>query len=112
MATREIVINELLCYVSNKFKISNPTNKQLKLVLTSFYTEDEIIRARDLLYESAGKVWSDIPRKINRTRSDNRVKLLVDDIVEYMTKLDEGLLLELLPVYVACAIDRIPNIAI
>src|SRR5437867_10686604 len=106
----EIIINELLCYCKNKFDLA--TNKQLKLILVSFYTEDELSEAKLLLHESAAKVISDFPRLIKRNKSDNRCRLLVDDIVDYLTKIDENNCWEKFPVYVARNIARIPTVPV
>jgi hypothetical protein len=106
----ELIVNELLCYCKNKFDLA--TNKQLKLILNSFYTEEELSDAKQLLHEAASKVISDYPRLIKRNKSDNRCKLLVDDLIDYLTKVDENNCWEKLPVYVARNISRIPTVPI
>ena len=106
----EVIINEILCYCRNKFELV--TIKQLKLVLCSFYSEEELENAKMLLHEAASKAITNFPRLIKRTKSDNRCKLLVDDIVEYLTKLDEELSWDKMPIYVAQNISRIPTVPI
>src|SRR3989442_9959295 len=106
----ELIVNELLCYCKNKYDLA--TVKQLKMVLTSFYTEEELSDSKQLLYESASKAISDFPRLVKRNKSDSRCRLLVDDIIDYITKIDENNWWDKLSVYVAQNISRIPTVAI
>src|SRR3989442_1530838 len=106
----ELIINETLCYCRSKYEAS--TIKQLKLVLCNFYTEDELLAAKQLLYDTSSKVLNDLPRLVKRNKSDNRCKLLTDDIVEYITKIDEALAWDKMPVFVAQNITRIPTVPI
>jgi hypothetical protein len=106
----EIIINELLCYTRCKFDLV--TIKQLKLVLLSFYTEDELSCSKQLLHDAASKVIDSFPRLIKRSKSDNRVKLLVEDITEYLLKIDECQCWDKLPIYVAQNLARIPTVPI
>src|SRR3989442_345393 len=103
----ELIVNELLCYCKNKYDLA--TVKQLKMVLTSFYTEEELGNSKQLLHESASKAISDFPRLVKRNNSDNRCRLLVDDVIDYITKIDENNCWDKLPVYVAQNISRIPT---
>jgi len=106
----EFVINEIICYCKNKFELA--TSKQLKIVLNSFYSEDELIVAKQQLHDSASKVITDFPRLIKRNKSDSRGKLLVDDICEYLTRVDEEQCWDKMPCFVALNISRIPTIPI
>lgn len=106
----ELIVNELLCYCKNKF--DRATTKQLKMVLLSFYTEEELSSAKQLLHEAASKVVSDFPRLVKRTKSDSRCKFLVDDLIEYLSKIDENNCWSALPTYVAQNISRIPTVPI
>jgi hypothetical protein len=65
-----------------------------------------------MLHDAATKESKDFPRKVNRSRGDNRLKLLVDDLVEYVLKLDELKLMDSLPVFVARSLARVPIVAI
>ena len=82
------------------------------MVLLSFYTEEELSSAKQLLHEAASKVVSDFPRLVKRTKSDSRCKFLVDDLIEYLSKIDENNCWSMLPTYVAQNISRIPTVAI
>ena len=68
------MINETLCYCQNKFDTA--TIKQLKVVLSSFFQEDELIAAKQVLYDSAVKIIDNLPRMVKRNKSDNRIKLI------------------------------------
>jgi len=106
----EVCINEILCYV--KCKLELVTIKQLKLVLHSFYNEDELSCAKQLLFDAASTVIDNFPRFIKRSKSDNRSKLIVDDITEYLQKIDESNSWDKLPTYVAQNLARIPTVSI
>src|SRR2546425_5681940 len=106
----EIIINELLCY--SRCKFDQATIKQLKLVLHSFYTEEELSCSKQLLHDAASSVIDSFPRLIKRSKSDNRAKLLVEDITEYLLKIDEFQCWDKLPMYVAKNLSRIPSVPI
>src|ERR1051325_10031545 len=87
MATREIVINEVPCYLFNKF--DKATCKLLKIVPSSFYDADELDWAKTELHTASSKLLNDdMPRVIKR-KGDNRGKLIVDDFVDIFTMIDE-----------------------
>jgi len=105
----DIVICELLCFLRKNFD-KLPVS-QLKPTLVSFYTEDEVINAKDIMQKavlSAVKdagVDFDLPQLPER-RGDNKGKQTVDDILKLMTIADERNLIDYLPRYVA--VTRIP----
>src|SRR5437867_6765622 len=103
----ELIINEIICYCKNKFEVA--TSKQLKLVLNSFYTENELTVAKQLLHDAASKVITNFPRLIKRNKSDSRCKLLVDDIIEFLTRVDEEKCWDKMPCFVAMNIFKIPT---
>lgn len=106
----KLVINEVLFYAKGKF--SSQTANSLKLVLNSFFTDDEIAVAKELLYDAVVlcKVV-DVPRHIRR-QGGNRLKLNVDDLVKLLTLIDEQKLMNSLPMYVAANINRLPAVNI
>src|SRR2546425_6797720 len=106
----ELIINETLCYCKNKFELSS--NKQLKLVLTSFYNEDELSTAKQLIYDHAVKLIDNLPRFVKRSKSDNKCKLVVDDIMEYLTRIDEEKCWDRMPTFLALKLSRIPIVPI
>jgi len=72
------VINELLCFIINKYGIA--TRSQLKTMLISFYDDDELISAKDILFaDSAALLLDDTPRCVRRQKGDNRARLVCDD---------------------------------
>jgi len=107
-STNNLVINELLCYVSGKF--GKLPAKTLKQVLYDFYLPDEISAARDLLVDHADKVcdpnWPKPPR---RKQLDSKVKNEIDDVIGVFTYMDENIILSKLPSFVAKNLDNIPS---
>ena len=110
-APMNLIINEVLCYLFGKF--GKATIKQLQLVLLHFYTVDELVDAKELLHNECVKLCSDkLPRLVKRKQGDNRAKLVIDDIMELITIVDEQLLLDKLPTFVAQKLERISTVAI
>jgi len=106
MATVCLPVSEVLCFLFNKFAKLNRT--QLKSVLSGFYTENELCDARAMLFNDANKLnIDDLPRCPKR-KGDNKVKLLVDDLIDLVTVLDEHKSFDQLPTYVAKDLDRVP----
>ena len=110
VSTQKLVINEVLFYAKGKF--SSQTANNLKLVLSSFFTDEEVALAKELLHNAAvqGKVVG-VPRYVKR-QGGNRLKLNVDDLVKLLTIIDEQNLMNSLPRYVAADINRLPNVTI
>jgi len=87
------------------------TRLQPKSVLSGFYSEDELAYAKDVLFGDAGRLnLTDLPRYVKRTSKGDKVKLIVDDILDLCTFLDEKHQLYNLPTYVAQNVDRIPKV--
>src|SRR5207245_11768511 len=95
----DLQVKELLCYCKNKFDVA--TTKQLKIVLCSFYSEDELCESKQILHEAASKVIENFPRLVKRVKSDARCRLVTDDLVEYLTRIDEECGWDKLPTKVA-----------
>lgn len=106
-----VFVNELLCYICNKYNTAQ--KGQLKAVLLGFYTETELSDAKDDLFAHAAKLnIDDLPRCIKRAKGDNRARLLAEDILDVYSFLDEQQALDRLPVYVARSLDRVPLVRI
>jgi hypothetical protein len=101
-------VNELLCFLINKYH--KFTKTQLKTVLLSFYSEIELSEAKDVLFNDAVKLnMSNTPRCIKRAKGGSRPRLLVDDILDLCTFLDENQAVSNMPTYVAQDLDRVPT---
>ena len=82
-----VVVSEVLYFLLNKFmKI---TKVQLRTVLLSFYAEDELNDAKEMLFAGAAKVLDDLPRFVKRSKGDNRARLIADDLLDLCSFLDE-----------------------
>lgn len=125
MAGRDFIVNEALCYLKCKYQKS--TVKQLKTVMGSFFTVEELVNAKETLHESGIKITSNIPAsdngnftcdaakqpdfpKLVKRTGDGKLKRNLDDLFEIFLWLDERKLLDLLPAYYAENIDRIPPV--
>jgi len=102
-------ISEVLCFVLNKY--GKLTRMQLKSMLHSFYSDDELNEAKDRLHGDASNLnVTDLPRHRTRAKGDNRAKLLAGDIIDLCTFIDEKGCLGSLPTYVARNLDRVPAV--
>jgi len=109
MAAAGLFISKVLCYTLNKY--GKLTRLQLKSTLSGFYSEDELAYAKDILFDDAGKLHlTDLPRYVKCTSKGDKVKLIVDDILDLCSFLDEKHQLSNLPTYVAQNVDRIPTV--
>ena len=107
-----IVISEVLCFMFNKF--GKFTKMQMKSTLLGFYAETELDAAKDQLFGDSAKLnLDDRPRNVKRSnRGDDRVRLVVDDLLDLCAYLDEKGCFPSLPTYVARCLDRVPLIKI
>ena len=104
-----VTVSEVLCFIANKFSVL--TKLQLKSILVGFYTEEELIVAKDGLFASSAKLNVDgLPRPVKRARGDNRAKLTADDLLDLYMCLDEKGCLDRLPTYVARNLERVPSV--
>jgi len=111
MVMADVVVSEVLCFLFNKF-VKCP-KMQLKNVLVSFYSEDELIEAKDVLWSDVDKLDLDnMPRKITRSKGDNRAKIVAEDVLELIVLLDERGCIGKLPIYTARNLDRIPPVKV
>jgi len=107
---RKLVVSEVLFYASGKY--STTTVNKLKLVLSSFFTDDEIAAAKEQLHSAVVKCnAAGVPRYVKR-QGGNRLKLNVDDLIKLLAIIDEQKLMNGLPHYVAGNINRLPSVNI
>ena len=103
MSGTNITINELLTYACHY--INNSTQKNVKKVIEFFYSEDEIIAAKQILWDVAG---DNLEPMVVRKTSNNRTsaEASIDDIFDAVTKLDSD---DKLPKFVASDLARLPD---
>ena len=53
-----------------------------------------------------------MPRKITRSKGDNRAKIVAEDVMELIVSLDERGCIGKLPIYTARNLDRIPPVKV
>ena len=110
MMASEVVINEVLCFLSNNFD-KLPVS-QLKPVIVSFYDDDELCNAKELLLKAVQRAIADVgsdpemPR-LPRRQGEHKRKQTVDDLLKLFTIADERNLKSALPCYSACILSRI-----
>src|SRR5271166_6441389 len=110
MATRPLVISNLLCFAVNKF--SRVPNKPLKLAMLDFYTTDDICTAKKMLMNEVDKILLDKWAKPAKRRKDsvNRTNMEIDDIFNVIAAADGNKIIEKLPVFVSTDPDKMPSI--
>lgn len=110
MADVELVLSNPLCFLVNKF--GKEQVKLIKNVLVDFYSAEELIIAKQQLLSDIEKVNVGItfPHIPQQRQGENRAVRTVDDMVTYLTLLDEHKSLNILPSYVADAPDRMPSL--
>ena len=105
-SSEQMRINEVLCFILNKFGKS--PNGVIKSAVVNFYNWSEVTAAKDLLWSTVeGLGISNIPRYIKR-KADDKLRLEVDDLFSMITFLDEGGNLTTMPKFVALDLFRVP----
>jgi len=103
-----LVASEILCYLFNKFR--KVPIRNLIAIVSDFYCSADISNAKDILINCVDNLKLDKwPRPVNRKKSDNKCKLEVEDIIGLMSYLDEQLLIDKLPAFVAVNIENLPS---
>jgi hypothetical protein len=106
--SRKLIVNEVLFFACGKFSVT--TGNKLKLVLNSFFTDDEIAAAKEQLHTAVLKCnATGVPRHVKR-QGGNRLKLNTDDLLKLLTISDEQKLMDSLPLFVAGNINRVPSV--
>ena len=99
----DLHINELLTYAT--FYMNKSCIDHIKKIISSFYTNEEIVEAKKLLWEIKGselQAYSERKNTDKRSSSDANIS----DIFDGLTKLD---ILDQIPIFVAKKMDRIPK---
>ena len=92
-AGASMIINEVLCFITNSFHKSLHNN--IKATMLDFFTIEEITAANQLIYKTASEVTdsNNLTRLITRKASTNRLRLEIEDLFKIVTILDERHLL-------------------
>lgn len=108
------VLNDILCFLSNKLK--NSPDRLIRNVLLDFYDDATLSRAKYQLKTDIEKLELPtgvvIPHVPDRREGDQRVVRVIDDILTLLKFLDTNLLLTKLPTYVTDNPDKIPSMRI
>lgn len=105
---KKMIICELLCYL--RAKVSKLSSVTLKNVINDFYSSESVSEAKEILVSSVDGLNLDKwPKPARRKQTDNKTRMEVDDIFCVFNYLDENLLMDKLPTYVALNIDNIPS---
>ena len=115
MENRIVLVNEALCFLYNKY--DNIQHNDLKTVLASFYRDEELVAAKEVLvkavqqcFRDIGADEADVPR-LPRRHGENKIKQTVEDILKLFTLMDERKLRDALPTFVAGDLTRIPFVS-
>ncbi len=107
MADNDLIVNELLFFVQNKFGC-RPFDV-LQGILINFYSEESICAAKRKLHDVASRLLGDnaICKLKDRRPGDSKKRLDTQDILELYTKLDKEK--AKLPLFVAASLAKIPG---
>ena len=105
-----LVVNEVLCYTFANF--AKVTANQLKSTLASFYKDVDLLQAKELLINNVDAVTENVLKRYAKRKGDNKGRLIVDDIFDIMSIVDENRLVEKLPRFVAVDLEKIPTVRI
>jgi len=103
------VLNDVLCFVKSRY-VKVPV-KQLKSVLTDFYTVESLSAAKQRLLDDVEALKEvKLPHIPRRRDGDGRISREVDDLIAIFNLLDDKKSIELLPKYVSDDPDNMPSI--
>jgi len=110
MADSPLVLNDLLCFLVNKFVTVGV--KLLKPALYDFYDADLLSAAKFQLMNDIDDMNLPVKRQHIPQRRDGDARLMreVDDVVSLMIFLDEQKAIDNLPRYVASSPDNMPSL--
>ena len=110
MAERELILNDVLCFLLTKF--SKISVNLIKRIAVDFFVVDALSEAKRQLIDDV--VLLDIPESLpkvtGRHIGDDRAVRETDDILKLILFLDERKQLERLPRYVTDNTDRLPTV--
>jgi len=101
----ELEINEVLCFVRNKY--GNHPLPVIKETLPDFFREDEILHAKDALIHATNDMSVNIQSFCKKRIRENKVKASIDDIISICLAVDEGGSIDQLPTYCTVNTSRI-----
>jgi len=110
---RVVYVNELLCFLFNNYDKLHGT--QLKPVIVSFFSEDELVHSKKCLLKAItkliddGSVVVDLPR-LPKRQGEKKCLQTGDDIFKLMAIADESNLFDSIPCFVAEDLSRVPFI--
>jgi len=112
MASVNIVVDEVLCFLHNNF--TKLPVSELKPVIVSFYTDDELVKAKESLLKGVQDAIQDDGDggTLPRMPKWQKKKLVADDLLTLYNIVDERNLSAALPMFVAKDLTRIPFINI
>ena len=111
MMASEVEVCEVLCFIRNNFE--RLTVSQLKPIIVSFYEDEELLEAKELLLKAVQRAILEVgadpelPR-LPKRQGENRRKLTADDLLKLFTVIDERHLNVAIPKYTAENLSRIP----
>jgi len=110
MAACSVVLNDVLCFVRNKY--GKTSVKQLKTALLDFYNVEDLAAAKSDLLRDTEQLRASVkfPHIPLRRDSENRLVRETDDILTIFHCLDEQKLLDMIPRYVSDAPDTMPSL--
>src|ERR1043165_5434679 len=109
MAAGTPLVSELLCFIQNN--ISGVAKNDLISRIIGFYTVEDIVEAKNLLFETAAKLKTDglivdIPRSVARRNGDGKRKADAEDTLELWERLDVAQ--AVIPTFCAVNLSRLP----
>ena len=109
MAHVSLVLNDVLCFLVNKF--GKLAVKSLKVTLTDFYSVDASSWGEDSVDKRCrlDEIVVEASVYSAATRHEARLAREVDDIISLFTFVDENKAMNLLPKYVSSSPDNMPK---
>jgi len=110
MADVSLVLNDVLCFLVNKF--GKLAVKSLKVTFSDFYSVDALAEAKIQLINDVDSMKLSSKRPYIPLRHDSEARLAreVDDIISLFTFVDENKAMDLLPQYVSSSPDNMPSL--
>ena len=101
MATRNVVVCNVLCYLVNK--LSKTPEKLLKTILLEFYEVGDLNDAKQQLLDIVNGLETTAARPAvqKHRQGEKRALHIVDDLFTLMTFIDHNKLSDKIPIYVA-----------
>jgi len=109
-AAQNIVVSDCLCFLLHKY--NKVGLKQLKSILSDFYSSDELSDAKDKLFNIIDNLKLTFQPKVPRNRrvSTGNSHMDIEDLVLMTTFIDENKLTDKMPLVVATNPDKLPSI--